>query len=158
MSSEDIVALIIEDFEAGGAMEVRRDADQLWHIVSPESAPADAARVERAISWLAAPSPRAEVLEVTDLSAFHLDNPRYRVEIVLNDGTRLGFQVGRESPTGGSTYLAVPGRPGVVVVSNFGLEEVLTLREDLLITPSPEAQPTEVSEAPTTEPSDDEEY
>ncbi len=158
VQSEDIVAVVVEDFGSGEILEVHREVDELWGVVSPNAGPADADRVERAVSWLASPSPRAEVLDVIDLSAFQLDRPRYRVEIVLRDGSRNTFQVGRQSPTGGSSYVLVPGRVGVAVVSDLGLEEVLTLRDDLLVTPSPEGDATEQSMpgSPTAAPTNEE--
>jgi hypothetical protein len=98
--------------------------------------------VERALSWLASPAPRAELPDAIDLEPFQLDEPNYRVEITLRDGRTLGFLVGREAPTGGSRYVSLAGRAGVLVVSSFGLDEVLTLQRDLLPTPTPSPEPS----------------
>ncbi len=156
--SEEIVGLVVEDLEADLVLELHRDEEELWRAVEPELEPVDAARVERAVSWLASPSPRAEIADATDLTAFRLDPPLYRIELLLMDGTRLSFQAGRESPTGGSRYVSVSDRPGVFTFSNYGLDEVLTLREDLLATPTAEAPPIDASETPmegTEQPADD---
>ncbi|HEX9674452.1 MAG TPA: DUF4340 domain-containing protein [Anaerolineales bacterium] len=138
VASEEIVGLIVEDLQAGETIELERDPEDLWHIVSPRPGAADPARVERAVSWLASPAPRAEIPEATDLQPFQLDEPNYRIEVRLADGSKRTFSVGREAPTGGSRYVSLPGRVGVLVVTSFGLDEVLTLHRDLLPTPTPE--------------------
>jgi len=145
VASEDIIGLRVEDLEAGETIELERDLEALWRIASPQPGPADAARVERAVSWLASPAPRAEIPEATDLQPFQLDEPSYRIEVRLRDGSTQSFSVGREAPTGGSRYVSISGRVGVLVVSSFGLDDVLTLHRDLLPTPTPEptVEPTE---------------
>lgn len=148
VDAEDIVRVQVENLDTGEAIEIRRDAEQLWSIVAPQPGPADPARVERAVSWLASPAPRAELHDVTDLSPFQLSEPTYRVELTLRDGRKLGFRVGREAPTGGSRYVNIDGREGVMVVSSFGLEEVLNLQPDLLPTPTP--GPTATPTVPST--------
>jgi hypothetical protein len=149
VASEEIVGLLVENLQAGESIELARDPVDLWRTVLPQAGPADAARVEQAVSWLAAPSPRAELPEATDLAPFELAEPAYRVQVSLQDGRTLAFSVGREAPTGGSRYVSLEGRAGVLVVSSFGLEDVLTLQKDLLPTPTPTTVPTEV---PTGEP------
>ncbi len=142
VASEEIVALVVENLEAGETIALERDSEDLWRIVSPQPGPTDAARVERAVSWLASPAPRTELHDISDLTPFQLSEPSYRVEITLEDGSKLSFSVGREAPTGGSRYVSVPERPGVLVVSNLGLQEVLNLQPDLLPTPTPEPSAT----------------
>ena len=142
VESSEIVSLTVEDLQAGTVLQLERDPEDLWQIVLPETLPADPARVERAVSWISAPTPRAEVLEALDLTAFELDQPHYRVEIVLKNGERHEFSVGRVSPTGDSRYASSPDRPGVQILSLVGLEEVLNLATDLLPTPTPTVTPS----------------
>ncbi len=136
VESSEIVSLTVEDLQAGTVLQLERDPEDLWQIVLPETLPADPARVERAVSWISAPTPRADLLDVIDLAAFELDQPQYRVEIVLRNGERHEFSVGRASPTGDSRYASSPGRAGVQILSLVGLEEVLNLAADLLPTPT----------------------
>ena len=145
VGSADIVGLTVEALKAGTILQLQRDPEDLWRIVLPESLPADASRVERAVAWLAAPTPRAELLDELDLAAFELDEPHFRVEIVLASGERHGFEVGRQAPTGDSRYVFTPGRAGVQIMSIAGLDEVLTLASDILPTATPE--PTVTSTA-----------
>ena len=142
VESSAIASLTVEDLQAGTVLQLERDPEDLWQIVLPEALPADPARVERAVSWLSAPTPRAELLDPLDLGAFELDQPQYRVEIVLRSGERHEFSVGRASPTGDSRYASTPGRPGVQILSLVGLEEVLNLATDLLPTATPEPTPS----------------
>ena len=142
VESSDIVSLTVEDLRAGTVLQLERDPEDLWQIVLPETLPADPARVERAVAWLSAPTPRAEVLDSIDLTAFALDQPEFRVEIVLSNGERHEFSVGRQSPTGDSRYASSPGRLGVQILSLVGLEEVLNLAIDLLPTPTPTMTPS----------------
>ena len=141
VESEDIVALTVEDLTAGNVLQFERNAEELWRMVRPEQGEADVASVERAVSWLSAPSPRAQLTEVDDLSVFRLDAPDYRIELELSSGARLSFIVGRETPTGGSRYIASPGVEGIWIVSTLGLDEVLGL---LQVTELP---PTEAPDA-----------
>lgn len=141
IQSADIVALTVEDLAAGNTLQFERNAEEFWSMVRPEQGEADVASVERAVSWLAAPSPRAQLTEVEDLSDFRLDAPDYRVELELSDGQRLSFVVGRETPTGGSRYIASPGAEGIWIVSTLGLDEVLGLLEIA------ESSPTEAPDA-----------
>ena len=62
VASEDIVGVVVEDLEALETLELLRDEEQLWKISEPDLGPADVARVERAVSWLASPSPRSVIL------------------------------------------------------------------------------------------------
>lgn len=137
LQSSEIVGLIVEDLRAGQVIELARDEEELWQIVRPRAMPADPARVERAVSWLAAPRPRAEIFDVLDLAAFELDEPHYRIELLTAGGERLVFSVGRQAPTGGSRYAIYNQRPGVLVFSSLGLDEVLQLAPDLIPTPTP---------------------
>lgn len=148
VASSDIVGLIVEDLRQAEVIELARDEEDLWRVVRPTSMPAEASRVERAVSWLASPAPRAELFEAIDLAAFELDDPHYRVEVETRSGDRFTLAVGREAPTGGSRYATSEGRPGVLVISTLGLDEVLNLGADLLAT---EASPSPTLESATDE-------
>lgn len=142
VESSEIASLTVEDLQAGTVLQLARDPVDLWQVQLPAVLPADAARVERAVSWLSAPTPRAELPNALELTAFELDHPQYRVEIVLKNGERHEFSVGRQAPTGDSRYASTPGRPGVQILSLVGLEEVLNLAKDLLPTPTPTMTPS----------------
>jgi hypothetical protein len=152
VESADIATLTVENLKAGTVLQLTRDAGDLWQIVLPQAQPADAARVERAVAWVAAPTPRAALPDALQLADYGLEDPEFRVEIVMVSGERHEFSVGRTSPTGDSRYATTPGRSGVQILSLVGLEEVLNLEADLLptATPEPTATPTPVPEAAQT--------
>jgi len=141
IQSADIVALTVEDLAASNVLQFERSVEYLWRMVGQEPGEADVASVERAVSWLSAPSPRDQLTNFDDLSDFQLDAPDYRVEIELASGDRLSFTVGRETPTGGSRYIASPNAEGIWIVSSLGLDEVLGLFQIA------ETSPTEAPDA-----------
>jgi hypothetical protein len=140
VATDDITGIRVEDFLAETVLEVQRDAELLWEVLLPVPREADVARVERAVSWLAGPTPRSEIAMQDDLSIFGLIEPEYRVTVILQDGKTLGFDVGRKSPTGGSRYALYANRNAILLMRDFGLDEVLDLIVDLAptATPAPE--------------------
>ncbi len=123
----EIAVITIEDRDEGRVLEFERSAEELWKVTRPVEGPADVAQVERAASWLASPSPRAQIFDVESVEQFGLVSPAYRIQILLANGIQLEFSVGRETPTGSSRYIISPGIEGVVIVSSLGLDEVLGL-------------------------------
>lgn len=148
LESTDIVGMVVEDLRQLEVLELTRDEEDLWRMLRPEQMPVDASRVERAASWLSSPTPRAELFDSLDLSAFELDEPHYRIEIVTRSGDHYSLDVGREAPTGGSRYATSEDRLGVLVMSTAGLDEVLDLQSDLMPTPTPEPTPAVTPSAP----------
>lgn len=142
VESSEVEELIVENLDEQLVLELVRDEDDLWKLLRPEEMAADPARVERAVSWLASPQPRAVIADVSDLSAFELDAPHYRVRLSTTSGEQLEFTVGREAPTGGTRYALTDDQPGVLVFSSVGLDEVLQLAPDLIPTPTPEPTAT----------------
>ena len=125
--ANEIAVITIEDRNEGRVLEFERTAEELWKVTGPVEGPADVAQVERAASWLASPSPRAQILDVGSVEQFGLVPPAYRIRILLANGTQFEFSVGRETPTGSSRYAISPGIEGVVIMSSLGLDEVLGL-------------------------------
>ena len=134
LSSNAIGGLFIENFEADVLVELQRDAEFGWLLLQPQEGPADAAKVEEAVSWLARPQPSRVFVSEENLSQFGLLDPIARVTIILNEEESESFIIGNEAPTGNSTYIAIEGKPQVYVVSKFSLDSVINLTvEDLLV-------------------------
>lgn len=142
IESSDIVGITVESLREEQILTLEREEGVLWRMTQPQAMAVDAARVERAASWLAEPSPRAEIFDALDLSAFELDEPHYRITVQTAQGGSLELTVGREAPTGGSRYAQFNDRLGVLVFSTVGLDEVLQLGPELIPTPTPEPTPT----------------
>lgn len=143
LDSDAIQGIRVEDLLAQEAIEVSRDEESLWKLVLPEPREVDAARVERAVSWIANPVPRSEMDLQDDLSIFGLVEPEYRVTVILEDARQLSFEVGRSAPTGGARYVRTSEREGILLMRDFGLQDVLNLITDLAPTATP--GPTEES-------------
>ncbi len=150
LESSDIVGVTVEDLESDQVVELVRDEQDLWKMVRPDELAVDAARVERAVSWLAAPSPRAEILDAQELADYELDDPHFRISVTTAGGDQLVLTLGREAPTGGSRYASFEERQGVLVFSTIGLDEVLQLGPDLIPTATPTNTPTPTETATAT--------
>jgi hypothetical protein len=131
VESNAVEQLVIENGEGEVLLAAARDASAGWILRQPPAGPADAGRLERAVSWLASPPVREELEAPVDLTPFELDPPRYRVRVITRPGNEQAFAIGREAPTGDMVYAMMPGRPGIVLLSGFGVEEVLGLLEPL---------------------------
>jgi hypothetical protein len=107
--------------------------------------------VERAAAWLELPVPRSQVAPAEDLLAFGLDSPRQRISARADDGQELTVEVGDEAPTGTMTYVRLEGRTDVLVMSKYGLAEVLGLLDPLPV-PQPTATTTPPAPTPTRTP------
>jgi hypothetical protein len=141
----DIVGLKIEDLEAGSTVDLVRQADGTWEVVQPEGRTVGSDRVEQAVAWLESPQPRSIVEGQQDLTAFGLTEPSCRVTVTLQDGSTLTLEVGGPTPTGTTIYARFAGTEGVLVLSKYGLDEVLGLLEEILATPTPSATAAEPS-------------
>lgn len=137
VTPDQIRAILVEDLVSGSRVSAQRDAEAGWLVTDPAGAVQDAGRVERASTWLQAPVPRSDLGPQSDLEPFGLLSPSYRVTVTLAGGTDLVLEVGRDTPTGSSRYVSFVGRPGVLVFSTSGLEEVLGLLVELIPTPTP---------------------
>ncbi|OGO11296.1 MAG: hypothetical protein A2Y93_11590 [Chloroflexi bacterium RBG_13_68_17] len=146
VGAAQIVLIRVEDLQAGTTVEAELRADGAWWLLEPEAGPADTTRMEQAASWLALPIPRSQVAPVGDLADFGLDAPHQRVTARLDDGRELTFEVGDEAPTGTMTYVRLPDRAGVLVLSKYGLSEVLGLLDPLPI-PEPTGTPSATASA-----------
>jgi hypothetical protein len=146
----DIVGLRVEGLETGAIVEVRRGDEQTpWRMIKPEEGPADAARVEWAVTALVSPRPQATLPMPDDLEPFGLAEPSLRVTVFMADGVTRSFEVGRVSPAGGVFYVTVPGRDEIVMLNEYSLSDVLSLLDELPYAPT--ATPGEATPLPATE-------
>jgi len=133
ITTAEIDGLLVENLETGVLVELQRDAEFGWLLLQPQEGPADAAKVEQAVSWLARPQPLRVFDSEEKFFQFGLLEPRGRVTIILKEEKSEGFLIGNETPTGNSTYIAIAGKPEVYVVSKFSLDSVINLTVDDLL-------------------------
>jgi len=136
IESDAVTQLVIESGKGEVLLAAGRDPAAGWMLHQPLAGPADAGRLERAVSWLASPLVRVEFEAPGDLTPFELDPPRYRVRVITGQGAEQAFAIGRAAPTGDMVYARMPGRTGIVLLSVLGVEEVLDLLEPLPLVPT----------------------
>lgn len=145
VDSATIQSIRVEDLQGGSVVEVERNPEEAWHMAQPTPGPADAARVERSATWLALPRPRSVLPRPEDLAAFGLDQPAKKITVTFQDATQQELLIGRSDPTGSVVYAQVLGGTDVLLISKFGLDEVLGLLD-----PIPVATPTATATAAST--------
>jgi len=152
LTSDQILSLRVESPGEAKVLELVRDPQAGWRMTSPVHEAADAARVESAVTWLASPQVRAELPATEDLSPFGLQTPAYRLTIQTREGAEYAIEVGRTIPTGGLMYVRSPARSGVLMVSEYGVRDVLDLYDSLpyAATALPQLETTFVAPGPAT--------
>ena len=148
VAPDQIVGMLVEDLTTGETVDLELEEDGSWVVRQPEEGSITQERAQRALDWLAAPRPRTTIPDPADLLDFGLAEPVSRVTIRLRDGSTRVFEVGSETPTGTTQYVRLPGQSSVLVVSKYGLEDVLGLLTDVLPTPTPTATATAEATAP----------
>lgn len=136
VESDAVERLVIESGEGKVLLAAARDPSAGWVMQEPQAGLADAGRLERAVSWLASPPVRSELEAPDDLAPFELDPPRYRVRLSTRQGAEQAFVIGRAAPTEDTVYALMPGRTGIVLLSGYGVDEVLGLLEPLPFVPT----------------------
>jgi hypothetical protein len=137
LTSDQIQSLRVESAGVEEVLELRRDPAAGWRMTSPVNAPADAARVESAVTWLASPQVRDELPGSKDLEPYGLASPAHRLVVTTKDGAEYALDVGRAVPTGGYVYVLHPARAGILVVSEYGVQDVVDLLTTLPFIPTP---------------------
>jgi hypothetical protein len=153
LDTAQVRSIRLENLTDGEAMEVMRDPLDVWRVVEPVTGRADAARVEQALSSLASPQPQTILSSVQDLEPYNLATPERRVTITMKDGTDYRFDVGRATPTGSGIYIRVEDAEDVVVLSQYVLEDVLGLLDEVPLVPTATPSPTSEQEIGLGEPS-----
>ena len=152
VQASQIVGLRIEDLSGGTAVEIRRTESGEWQVLEPADRRVAADRVGQAVSWLEVPRPRSTVAGQGNLADFGLAEPQTRVTMTLDDGSILTLEIGAETPTGTTTYARAPDSGDILVMSKYGLDEVLGLLDELLATPTPMVTTTATEAPPTPAP------
>jgi hypothetical protein len=144
LSPEQVVSIRLTDLADPAVVVVRRDPEEGWRMVAPAIGGADAGRIEAALTAVLAPVVQQTLDLATDLEPFGLAPARFRLTLLMLDGTAHSMDVGAVDPTGSVYYVQVPGDGRVLMVSRFSLEDLLGLLETPPY-PLPAEAPTEMS-------------
>lgn len=139
-----IEGLRVEDLKGDNAVEVHRDPTVGWKLTRPVEEPADAGRVEQAVTWLRSPVVSRVLKGEQDLGPFGLADPSTRVTLLMTDGATESFDVGAPTGIAGKTYIRASGGEDIQVISGYSLEDVTGLLDDPPVIP-----PTPTLESPT---------
>jgi hypothetical protein len=127
ISADHVESVRVTDLTGPTVVVLRRDPSEGWRMLAPVLGPADAGRIEAAVAGVLAPAVRQDLAAVQDLEPFGLAPARYRVTLLMTDGTARSMDVGELDPTGSVYYVAVPGDDRVLMISRFSVEELLGL-------------------------------
>jgi hypothetical protein len=133
-----VEALRLTDLTQPAVVVLHRDATEGWRMLAPALGGADVGRIEAALAGVLAPVVRQELGEAQDLQPFGLSPARFRVTLLLADGTARSMDVGDVDPTGSVYYATIPGDDRVLMVGRFSLEDLLGFVDSPPI-PSPTA-------------------
>lgn len=126
----------------GHSMEVRKKADGMWELIGSEDKQIDLGRIESTISSVEELRLVTKLNTELDKKIIGLDPPRYKLEVELENQDLIVALIGEETPTQGSYYAFIDSNP-VVVVSSYGVENLIKLLNDPPILRPPTAPPTQ---------------
>lgn len=129
LTPQDVLEISIEGVEQGTTIRARREEEQGWVLLEPqdEGLQANAGRIERAVTALVVLRP-VEVLDDVSLTEYGLEDPLYRVTLVLQDGSSRSLLIGRQAPTGDVSYARRPDDASTVyLLQSFAVQEVTGL-------------------------------
>ncbi|MCC6261624.1 MAG: DUF4340 domain-containing protein [Anaerolineales bacterium] len=136
----------------GSALELTRDAKNVWGLTLPEKVAANPSAAEAAESQVKALTIIPSEIDAKDLSIFGLDAPAYTITVKFADGKSRTLEIGDSTPTN-SGYYARLDKKEVMIVSLSGIDSLtqMILFPPYLNTPTP-LPPTATPAPPTAAP------
>lgn len=120
----------------GGPVVLEKDAEGNLALVSPESGPVKAPVLESTLRTLSALRCDAFPDPGLSLAAAGLLPPAQRVEVQLDDGSRFGLDLGKETDDGARVYAKQDGSDTIYLVSKGRAAALVRKVEDLRETPA----------------------
>ncbi len=137
-SLDDVLEVVIR----GQGKEVvlqRPDPNGAWRVLSPTPGPnelVDTTRLDTALYNLTALSAQNQVPNGTDLTLLGVDNPRYQIEVHLENGKTWRLDIGKTTPVQTGYYARLGER--LVVVDKYSVDGLTALLDKPpLVTPVP---------------------
>lgn len=154
----DAVQRVTVQDSSGRSIAFERVDQGTWKLTAPQEQPADAAKIDPAVTSLASLSVLNPLEAAIDLDVIGLEAPAYTITVGLSEGQPRVIQVGGTTPTGTGYYARLDGGTPVVV-SKFGLDALIGLLDNPPVpateTPAPGAATETVSPNSTGTPQPD---
>ncbi|MBE0411020.1 MAG: hypothetical protein IBX69_14970 [Anaerolineales bacterium] len=144
-----ITALRIID-QHGHVVEVKRESEGEWVFLGLEDGEPDIARIERAVSNASGIRVLSSLESQPELALIGLENPAYRIVIILEGGQQMEAFIGDLTALGNGYYARVASED-VVVANKFNLDAIIDLLAEPPVLPAaelmsePEIEQTEES-------------
>jgi hypothetical protein len=120
----------------GGPVVLEKDADGKLALVSPESGPVKSQAVDATLRTICALRCDAFPEPAPSLAEAGLLPPAQRVEVQLDDGSRFGLDVGKETPDAARVYVKQDGSDTIYLLSKGRAAALVRKVEDLRETPA----------------------
>lgn len=118
LKSNDIQSMHVQN--KSGSYTITRTGTDTYSIDALKEAPLNLTNLKTRLSAVAGLSATLEVAKnVTDLSAYGLDNPSATIGITTAAGKSYTIKIGNETPTSSGYYVLKPGTSDVYVSTSF---------------------------------------
>lgn len=119
------------------SVSAMKDTDGSWTLVEPAGQPADSSRIDAAVGSASGLRVLTTLNQVGELETLGLNPASYRIEMTLDDGTRLIVFVGGLTPTQSGYNVYIEGQP-LKIVERYSLDQVLAiLNNPPILQPTP---------------------
>jgi len=150
MEASEIVQLDISGPD-GQTRLVRKDG-QSWSLIDPTTGaemPADNDRLDRIVNSLVHLQARRVLTGTLDLAEYGLDEPKWRLDLKLQDGTKQTLQWGDPTPRKSDYYVKRNEENRVYIVAAYIIEDMEHLVREPAYAPTPTPTPTSTPGATT---------
>jgi hypothetical protein len=142
LEARELQALSILETNSGMEVTARRHPEDGWVLDAPSGEVANSGTIERTATSLLILRPRSTIA-ADDREPFDLDPAMYRLTLELADGSSHVLLIGREAPTGGVRYVALPLASEVTLVNSFSLQDIIGwIEAPPVVTPTVEGELT----------------
>jgi hypothetical protein len=141
--SDDVTQITVVRGEQETAVERDAGGDE-WRMSAPEEGEADSVRLNGLVPLVIGMRSNRAMADVSDLTAFGLQEPEIQVTLVLSDGATLNARIGAENPGHTARYVQKGSDPLVYLVPVSDVDGLLRLVDEPPYppTPTPPPEPT----------------
>lgn len=142
LSAGNVKSLQIRDLRSPREVTVTR-TDSGWQLETPDNKPADATKVDSAVSQLISLQASRVISNVADLAPFGFNAATLEARLVMSDTTAYAITVGEKTTDSSSYYVIYTGdRSKVYLISAYAIESLVEWLNTPPYQPTPTATPT----------------